>query len=195
MTQRYENTYPVALLQHHASQAMSTSSNVAGRAADEALIHDGNLQKVLGQSSGLKIIVVSLANTAQEAHGSRPAKFKLKHAEHEAFGLQDLINRITTIDHVYNFVDRWAVDLLVLRSNEDSSGANQLKLAQGDNLAREEPIDIIDTEEEGFWEETKAVVDLNQPVHQDGTHGPLNLGLHIHVMGIWLHLDLKGNAS
>ena len=130
-----QKTYPVTLLQHQASKAVSTSSEIAGRAADESLIHDGNLQEILGQSSGLEIIVVGLADTSKKAHWSRPAKLKLEHGEHEAFGLQDLIDRVTTINHVDDLIDGRAVDLLIFRRNEDSSGTDQLELAQGDNLA------------------------------------------------------------
>lgn len=44
------------------------------------------------------------------------------------------------------------------------------------------------------------MVDLDQPIHEDGAHGPLNLGLIIHIVRVRKHLDLlarivsKGSA-
>lgn len=169
---------------------MSATSDIARWASDKSFIHDGNLQEVLRQCTSLQIIVISLADSTEEAHRTRPSKLELKHAKHVSFSLQDLINRITSINHVYNLLDRWAIDLFVLGSNKDGSGTNQLKLTQGDDLAGEKSVDVVDTQEECFGEESESVMNLNQPIHKDGAHRPLDLGLVIHVVWVRKHADL-----
>ena len=142
-----ENAYPVTLLQHGTGEAVGTGSNIAGWATDEALIHNSYLQEILRQGSGLQIIIVRLANASKETHRSRPSELKLQHAKHEAFGLQNLIDGVTSIHHVDDLVYGRTIDLFVLGSNEYSGGANQLELAQRDNLAGQEAVDVVDTEE------------------------------------------------
>lgn len=149
---------------------MSTRGNIARWASDKSLIHDGHLQKILGEGSSLQIVVVGLADSSKEAHRTRPAKLKLEHAEHEAFSLEDLIHSVATIDHVNDFVDGRAVDLFILGSDEDCSGSNQLKLTQGNDLARKESINVVDTEKECLRKEREAMVNLNQPIHQNRAH-------------------------
>lgn len=43
----------------------------------------------------------------------RPAKLELHHAKHESLSPRKLIGGVTTIDHVNDLIDRWAVDLLI----------------------------------------------------------------------------------
>ncbi len=84
---------------------MSTRSQKARQTADEALVHDGNLKEVLGKRSRLQVIVIRLANSPQEAHWTGPSELELEHAKHEAFGLEDLIDRVAAIDHVNNLLN------------------------------------------------------------------------------------------
>jgi hypothetical protein len=109
---------------------MRSRSKEASRATNEALVHDGNLQKVLGKRASFKIIVVSFTDSAQEAHGPRPAQLKLEHAQHEPFGFEDLIDRVASIDHINDLLHRWAIDLLVFSSNENSSRAYKLQFSK-----------------------------------------------------------------
>lgn len=53
----------VTLLEHQTGEAMSSSSNVAGRSTNESCISSKVLQEVLGQSSGLKMRVVPNVDT------------------------------------------------------------------------------------------------------------------------------------
>lgn len=170
---------------------MSASRDVARRRTHEALVHDGDLQEVLGQRARLQIVIIGLADATQEAHRARPAQLKLQHAEHEALRLEDLVDRVATVDHVDDLTHRRAVDLLVLGGHEDGRGADELQLAERDDLAREEAIDVVDAQEEGLWEEREAMVDLDEPVHEHGAHRPLDLGLVVHVVGVGQHLDLR----
>lgn len=113
---------------------MRSRGEEAGWCGDEALVHDGQLQEVLGQGSRIEVVVVSLAYTSQEAHWAGPAKLKAQHAEHESLRLEDLLGRISAIDHVHNLVKRWTVNLFILGGHEDSGGTDELKLADRHDL-------------------------------------------------------------
>lgn len=149
---------------------MRSSSQEARNASDEPLIHEGDLQEVLCQCAGLDIVVVSLADAAEETHGTWPSEFKLEHGEHEALSLQDLLDRIASVDHVCDFLDGWTVDLLVLGSDIDSCGSDELELSQGDNLDGEKSVDAVDGQEERFREQREARVDLGNPIDENRSH-------------------------
>lgn len=154
-------TDPIALFEHHPSKTVGSSRCETRWTTDKSFVHDGNFKKVLGQCSSFKIVVIGLADPPEEAHWARPPEFELKHAEHEAFGLEDLIHGVAAIDHVYNLLDGWTIDFFVLGRNKDSSGTNKLQLAKRYNFAREEAVNVVDTKEQGLWQECKAVVDLH----------------------------------
>ena len=183
-------TYPNSLPQHESGKAVGSGSSETGRGADKALIHDGDFEEVLGQSPGLKVVVIGLADSAKETHGARPAKLKLEHAEHETLGLQDFFSGVSIVDHVDNLLEGWAVDFLILGGDENSSGTDQLQFAKRNDLAGQEPVDVVDAEEKCLWKESETVVDLHKPVHQNGAHRPLNLSLVVHVVRIGQHFDL-----
>lgn len=100
---------------------MSTSCHKAWRTADESLVHDCDLQEVLGQCPSLQIIVIGLANPSQEAHRSGPAKFELQHTKHEPLSFQDLIDCIAAVNHVDDLLHRRTINLFVFRSDENGS--------------------------------------------------------------------------
>ena len=158
---------PITLVEHHASQAVCASSGETRGAIDKTFVADGNLQEVFGKSPGLKIVVIGLTDTSQETHWPRPAKLKAKHGEHEPFSLENLVHGVTIIDHINNLLDRGAVDLLILGSKEESSCADQLKLSYRDNLDGQKAIDIVDREEQSFWQQLEAMMDLDHPVDKD----------------------------
>jgi hypothetical protein len=58
----------------------------------------------------------------------------VQHSKHEPFSLEDLVRAIATIYHIDDLLKRRAVDLLVLGSQQNCSGAYQLELADGDHL-------------------------------------------------------------
>jgi len=64
---------PVTLVQHHASQAVSTGSGEARDTIDKAFVAKGNLQEVLGEGPGFQVIIVGLADASEEAHRTWPA--------------------------------------------------------------------------------------------------------------------------
>lgn len=170
---------------------MSSRGGEARRAADKALVHDGYFQEVLSQRARLVVVVVRLAYPAQEAHRARPSQLEPQHAQHEALRLEDLLYSVASIHHIHNFLDGWAVDLLILGRDENRSGPDQLQLTQRDNLARQESVDAIDAQEQSLREEGEAIVHLDQPIHEHRPHRPLDFGLVVHVMRIGKHPELS----
>lgn len=120
---------PFTFAQHQAGKAVGTCSQETRRTANKAFVHDGDLQEVFCQGSGLEVVIVGLADAAQETHGTRPAKLKGEHAEHVTLSLENLILSIASVNHVNHLLDRGAVDFLVLRGKEDGSGTDELQLA------------------------------------------------------------------
>lgn len=115
---------------------MSASGQEARRTTDEAFIQDGNFEKILGQGPSLEVIVIRFADAAEEGHWAGPSELELQHAEHEAFSFEDLLDRVATVDHVDDFLDRGAIDLFVFGGNKQRSRTDQLEFAKGDNFAR-----------------------------------------------------------
>ena len=156
----------------------------ARRAADEALVHDGHLEKVLCERARLEVVVVRLADPAQKAHRAGPAEVELEHAEHEALGLEDLVGGVAAVDHVLNLLHGRAVDFLILGRHKDGRRAHELQLAERDDLAGEEAVDVVDAEKERLRQQVEAVVHLHEPVHEHGAHRPLDLNLVFHVVRV-----------
>jgi len=119
-------------------------------------------------------------------------------AEVELEGLQevplrseDLLVSVTSVGHVEEVLNRRADDFFVLGGDEESGGSDELELDEGDGSSREEPVDEVDGEEEGFGEETELSVDFNEPVDEDSTHLPLEFGLLGHVVVVGHRFDLR----
>ena len=188
--EKKRKTHPVSLLEHEPSQTMCAGGDEAGRTADEALVDDAGLEKVLCKGAGIQVVIVGLGDPTQEAHGTGPAKLELEHAEHEAFGLLDLVHGVATVDHVHHLRDRGRVDLLVLGRDQQRRRADELQLAERHDLARQEPVDEVDAQEQRLRQQMKTSVHLDDPVDEHGPHRPLNLGLVVHVVRVRQHLDL-----
>ncbi len=163
-------TYPSALSEHQASKTMRCGGSETRWAPQELLVHDCHFQEVLCQRPCFEIVVVCLANSAQEAHRSWPAEFKLKHGKHESLCLEDLVNRVSTIDHVDDLLHGRTIDLLILGSNEDSCCPDQLQFAKRNNLAGQKTVDVVDGEEQSFRQKVEPMMNLDEPIHEDSPH-------------------------
>jgi hypothetical protein len=102
----------------------------ARRCGNEAFIHDGQLQEVLGDSTGLQIIIVGLANASEETQRTRPAEVIVENVQHESFRLQDLVHSIASIDHVVDLRDGGSLYLFILGGNVNSSSTDQLQFSE-----------------------------------------------------------------
>src|SRR5882757_6745800 len=109
---------------------MRSRSGETWRAADETFVHQRHLKEVLGQCSSFQVVIVSFANSAQKAHGTRPTKLELKHSKHEPLCFENFIHCVTSVDHVHNLLHRWTVDFLVFGGNEDGRRTNKLQFAK-----------------------------------------------------------------
>jgi hypothetical protein len=97
-------TYPVTLVQNQTRQAVGASSNKAGRRCHEPLVHDGQLEEVLCQCSSIQIVVISLADTSQETHRTRPSQLEAEHAKHESLSLENLVHGVAIVYHIDNLL-------------------------------------------------------------------------------------------
>jgi len=113
---------------------VGTGGEEACGAPDKALVQNGRLQEVLGNSPGLQVVVIGLADSAQETHRARPAKVELEHAKHEPLRLKDLFAFVPTVDHVLDLLYGRAVNLLILGGQEDGGSPDELQLAKRDDL-------------------------------------------------------------
>lgn len=182
---------PVALAEHVARKAVRDGRKEGGGTADEALVHEGDFEEVLGEGAGVNVVVVTARDAAEEGHGSRPAELKVELVKHKTLGLQNLLGKETIVDHEAHFLKRRAGDFLILCSNEQGCDAAQLELAERDDLDREETVDIVAGQEESLGAEVETGMDLDEPVQEDGAHGPLELILVVHVVGVGKHLVLE----
>ena len=103
--------------------------------------------------------------------------------EYHLLHLEDLISRIGTIADVDQIAQFRRIDLLILGGNEKASDTDKLQLGTLDLLDRQVPVDQIDTEVECLRHQLELEVNLNQPVHEDGTHPFVDVGLVFHING------------
>jgi hypothetical protein len=87
-------TYPIPLAQEQTGDAVRPGREEARRGAHEALVHDGDLEEILGQGPRLKVVVVRLADATEEAHGTGPPQLEVQHAQHETLSLEDFIHTV-----------------------------------------------------------------------------------------------------
>jgi hypothetical protein len=121
----------------------------------------------------------------------RVREVKVKRLEEVPFGAKDLFVAVATVGHVEEVLDGRADDLLVLGCDEEGGRADELELDEGDDPGGKEPIDDVDGEEERFGQEAELLMDLDEPVDEDCSHLPLELGLDGHVVRIREGGDLR----
>lgn len=169
---------------------MRTGGEEAGRAAEKTLVHEGDLEKVFGQSARVEIVVISFADATEERHWTRPPELELQHAKHEPLRLEDFLNRVSAVDHVNNLLDRRAVDLFVFRGDEQCGGTDELKFAERNDLGGQETIDEVGAQEKSLGKKAESLMNLDEPIHENCTHRPLDFSLGFHVVAAGGQLDL-----
>lgn len=102
-----EETYPASLSQHQQSEAVGSRTDEAGRSGYEALIHDGQFEEVLGDSTCLEIVIIGFADASEETHGTRPAEVIVENVKHESLRLEDFVLGVASIDHVKYLRHSW----------------------------------------------------------------------------------------
>lgn len=188
---REEATHPVSLPEHESSQTMRSGRHEAWRTAHKPLIDNGTLQEVLGQGARVEIVVIRFTDAAQKAHGTRESQFEVEHIQHEPLGLEQVIGRVRTIHHVHHIRHGRGADLFVLGRDQQGRRSDQLKFADGHNLARQESVNVVGGQEERLGQQREAAMHLNKPIHKDRSHRPLDLRLDIHIMRVWQEPDLR----
>ena len=184
-------TYPSTLVVDHAGHAVGAGGSQAWWSANESLIHHGDLEQVLGHRADRVVVVVGLADGAEERHWAWVTQLPVQTREHEGLSLLDLLSGVSLIDHEHHLGHGWRIDLLVLGSNEEGGSTDELKLADGDDLNAEETIDNVDGKEQGLREQVETLVDLDEPVKENRTVGVGDLGLAELVSVVWSELGLR----
>lgn len=112
--------------------------------------------------------------------------------EHMSLGAKDLVVLVAAVGHEEEVGDRGAHDFLVLGGDEERGDSDELELDERDFLEREEAVDDVGREEDGFGEKAELGVDLDEPVDEDAPHLPRHLGVGEHVIGAGHRRELQG---
>lgn len=141
----------------------------------------------------MNVVPVGFGYTPKEVERVREGKVKVERREKVSFSLEHLGDVVSSIGHVDEMSDGRADDFLVLGSHEETGDADQLEFLERDDANGEESINEVGSDEQCLGEQAEFRVDLNQPVHDDATHVPVDLALIIHVVGFRLSLYLRRN--
>lgn len=186
-----KGSIPLATLEHGTGQVHSRGGDVTRGVLEEAVVEAANLEEVLAESTGLNVVVVGLGDTTEEVHGVGVGEVIVESTEDKTFGLEDLGLGEAIIGDVFEVLDVWRKDLLVLGGDEHGGDTDKLKAVELDNLAGKEAVDDVDRKEEGLRQQPKARVNLEQPVNKDATHLPLEFVLAVHVVRVGEGSDLE----
>ncbi len=161
---------------------MSAGGDEAWKGTNQVLVHHADLNEVLGHVAGLGIVLVGLADAAEEGQWPWPSKLPTEKVEHELLSLENLVGGEALVDHVADLLQVWAVDLLILGSNVHGHNTSELELVVGHELVAQEAIKDVDREVHGLWEKAEADVNQGQPLDDDRAVVWLELGLEVQVM-------------
>jgi hypothetical protein len=90
---------------------------------------------------------------------------------------------VCTVANVHQIAQLGRIDLLVLGGDQKRSDANKLKLWSRDFTELEVSIDKINGQVQSFGNELEFQVYFHQPIHKDGSHAFVDVGLGFHVQG------------
>jgi len=117
---------------------------------------------------------------------------ELELVQDQDFHLHDLIAVVGVVGDVLEIAQFRRVDLLVLGSDEHGGDAHELELLARDDLLGQVAVDQVDGQVEDVRGQLELVVNLDEPVNEDGAHLLVDVGLDGHVVrvGEVLGLDL-----
>jgi len=184
-------TYPGPTVQHHPGHVHGSGSDMTLQILQESVVQKTDLHKVLGEGPRLEVVLVCLGNSPQEVHRIGVRQVVVQSREDEPFGTKNLFLSEAIVGDVAEVLNVRRENLLVLGGNEHRSHTDQLELIQHDDLVCQKPIDNVDGQEEGLREETEASVNLDEPIHKDTAHLPLEVDLVVHVVGVRLRFGFE----
>ena len=114
----HQRRRPLATLQDLPGEPHGRCCDEGWGVVQQAVIHERDLHKVLGNGACLDIIVVGFGNAAQEVHGRRIAQVKVEDLEHVSLSPQDLFIGIAAVCDVHKVLDRGAEHFLVFGRNK-----------------------------------------------------------------------------
>ena len=148
------------------------------------LIDAADLNEIFRDRAGLDVVSVGFADPAKEMQRVRITHVEAKGREHVSLRPEKLVDIITAVRHMEEMRNARTDDLFVFGGYEQRGEADQLEFDEADDSLREEAVDHVCRNEQGFGKQPEFGVDFNEPVHQDGTHLPLKLVLVIHVVRV-----------
>lgn len=147
-------------------------------------VEQTQFEHVLGQEECHVVHLAQLAKPLQESVRGGETDVEVQGKEYFLLGIQDLLACILALGDVHEVLEQRRVDLFVLSHNEEGCDGDQLDFSLGDLVETEIPIDDVDGQEEGLWEQFEVVVDFDEPVDHGGPDGLVDLDLHGHVGGV-----------
>ena len=103
------------------------------------------------------------------------------------------MSSVGTIANVDKVPKLRRVDFLVLRGEQETSHSNELKLRPRDFGAFQVSIDEVDSQIKRLGHKLELQMDFDQPVHQNGSHAFVDVGLTFHVS--WANRGFKFFAT
>lgn len=110
---------PGTTLEHDAGEPHAGSGDLGKVVGHEGGVDEGNLTKVLGDGARLGAVLIGLAGTTKEGHGSGMTEVTTNDVVDVNLGLVDLLGGVGVVAHIEIVVDRGSMGLLVLGGGEE----------------------------------------------------------------------------
>mmetsp|Transcript_65777 Transcript_65777/g.183481 ORF Transcript_65777/g.183481 Transcript_65777/m.183481 type:complete len:335 (+) Transcript_65777:291-1295(+) len=175
---------PRGLLHELVAQQGGCRHQVGGLVPDHLEVHQAELQKVMQQMAVRRVFgaLVEALEALQEVRWRGDADGKLQVGEDEHLHLQDVLLGVRVGRDVDEVADVWRVNLLELRGDQHRGDADELQPLSHCLPLVEGAIYQVDGEEERLPLQFVLHADLYQPVHQNGPHLGVEVGLPVHVV-------------
>jgi hypothetical protein len=171
---REGETHPVST-EHPTSEVHPNSGDHTRFSPKESVVEQRNLHEELAQRPRLKVVIVGLGDPPHpRVRAAVTRDVELEALEDNPLATKDLVATVSALGHVNEFLDGGSHDLLVLGGDEHGGDTDELELDKRDDAVREETVDEVDGDPEGFGEHVVTHVDLEEPIDERRSHGPVD---------------------
>ena len=98
--------------------------------------------------------------------------------------LENFLLIVGTVSDVDQVTQLRGVDLLVLGGHQQRSDAHELELRAAHTVVLEEAVDDVHGKVQRLGNHLELQVHLHKPVHQDGAHALVDIGLAGHILSV-----------
>ena len=148
----------------------------------EPVLHETELQDVPGQGEDRHGDPADAAVPPHVSVGERVTQVEPDNLQHLPLHLHQLLSVVGVVTDVQEVVHKGRNPLVHLAGNQTGGGAHQLQLLLPHLLLGEVEVGHLDGGVESLVVQLEALLDLDQPVHQDGPHGLSDLLLQSDVV-------------